>query len=252
LASLLVSVRSPVEARAAVAGGASIIDVKEPSHGSLGRADVRVWQAVRSAVPRSIPLSVALGELNERLASDGPHISADDWAGINFCKLGLAEAPTDWLELWRRMRDELREQANPGPEWVAVVYLDWEAARAPHPEAIIDAVTEIPECRAVLFDTWAKSSGVRLDRSWQPRFQKARDCGRMVALAGSMDVAAIARWKAWQPDVFAIRGAACAGGDRLGPIDTARVARLAEAVRSGEVPGENATGGLVQMSNRTP
>ena len=170
----------------------------------------------------------------------------------HFCKLGLVELPTDWLELWRRMRDELREQANPCPEWVAVVYLDWEAARAPHPEAIVDAVTEMPECRAVLFDTWAKSSGVRLDRSWQPRFQKARDCGRMVALAGSMDVAAIARWKAWQPDVFAIRGAACAGGDRLGPIDTARVARLAEAVRSGEVPGENATGGLVQMSNRTP
>ena len=39
LARLLVSVRSPVEAQAAVAGGAGIIDVKEPSRGSLGRAD---------------------------------------------------------------------------------------------------------------------------------------------------------------------------------------------------------------------
>ncbi len=70
----------------------------------------------------------------------------------------------------------------------------------------------------------------------------ARDCGRLVALAGSMDLEAIARLKAWHPDVFAVRGAACAAGDRLGPIDAGRVARLADAVHSG----------LAQMSNRTP
>jgi uncharacterized protein (UPF0264 family) len=235
-----------------VAGGASIIDVKEPLHGSLGRADARLWQAVRRVVPRSIPCSVALGELNEWLASDRPHVSADHWADIDFCKLGLAEAPSDWLELWRRLRDELREHANPFPLWVAVVYLDWEAAHAPHPEAIIDAATEMPECRAVLFDTWVKSTGVCLDRTWKSRFEKVRDRGRMVALAGSMDVAAISRWKAWQPDVFAVRGAACAGGDRLGPIDADRVARLAEALGSGNGMGRSSRGGLVQISNRTP
>ncbi len=235
-----------------MAGGASIIDVKEPSRGSLGRSDSLVWQAVRSAIPRSIPLSVALGELNEWIVSEQPHTCALDWAGIEYCKLGLAEAPTDWLELWRRLRDALRAQANPFPDWVAVVYLDWEAARAPHPEAIINAATEMPECRAVLFDTWRKSSGARLDRSWKLRVQKVRDCGRLVALAGSMDLAAIARWKAWHPDVFAVRGAACAGGDRLGPIDAGRVACLAEAVRGGAESGENSRGGFAQMSNRTP
>ena len=252
LASLLVSVRSPVEARAAVAGGASIIDVKEPTRGSLGRSDAVVWQAVRSVIPRSIPVSVALGELNDWIGFERPHISAGDWAGIEFCKLGLAEAPTEWLERWRRLRDDLRAQANPFPDWVAVVYLDWEAARAPHPEAIVDAVTEMPECRAVLFDTWRKSSGVRLDRSWKLRVQKVRDRGRLVALAGSMDLAAIAQWKAWHPDVFAVRGAACVGGDRLGPIDAGQVARLALAVRSGAEIGERSRSGLAQTSNRTP
>ncbi len=76
-----------------MAGGASIIDVKEPARGSLGRSDAVVWQAVRSVIPRSIPVSVALGELNDWIGFDGPHISAGDWAGIDFCKLGLAEAP---------------------------------------------------------------------------------------------------------------------------------------------------------------
>jgi (5-formylfuran-3-yl)methyl phosphate synthase len=231
LASLLVSVRSPFEARAAVAGGASIIDVKEPSRGSLGRCDASVWQAVRSAVPRSIPVSVALGELNEWSVSGHPRISASAWAGIAFCKLGLADAPADWKKRWRRLRDELRRQVTPFPNWVAVVYLDWEAARAPHPEAIIEAVTEIPECRAVLFDTWSKSSGARLDCTWKRQVERVRDCGRLVALAGSIDAVAIERWRGWHSDVFAVRGAACAGGNRLGPIDTARVARLAAAAR---------------------
>src|SRR5205807_1071510 len=65
LARLLVSVRSPDEALAAIKGGADIIDVKEPAHGPLGRADAAVWRAVREAVPPSIPVSVALGEWDE-------------------------------------------------------------------------------------------------------------------------------------------------------------------------------------------
>jgi uncharacterized protein (UPF0264 family) len=252
LASLLVSVRSPVEARAAVAGGASIIDVKEPAHGSLGRCDVSVWQAVRSAVPRSIAVSVALGELNEWSVSEHPHISAGAWSGIEFCKLGLADAPADWLTLWRRLRDDLRRRVTPFPDWVAVVYLDWEAARAPHPDAIIGAVTAMRECRAVLFDTWSKTSGARLDCAWKPRVERVRDSGKMVALAGSIDAAAIERWWDWRPDVFAVRGAACAGGDRLGPIDAERVARLAEAIGGAPQRAARARRVQAQMSKRTP
>ena len=44
---LLVSVRSAEEARAALEGGAALIDVKEPSRGSLGSASVE--QRVPSA-----------------------------------------------------------------------------------------------------------------------------------------------------------------------------------------------------------
>ena len=43
---LLVSVRSVEEAEAALAGGADLIDVKEPTRGSLGRADDAVIAAI--------------------------------------------------------------------------------------------------------------------------------------------------------------------------------------------------------------
>jgi uncharacterized protein (UPF0264 family) len=250
---LLVSVRSAVEAQAAMAGGASIIDMKEPSRGSLGRADATTWQAVRAVVRQSMPLSVALGELNDWIHLKPPQIPEDAWSGVDFCKLGLAGAPPDWLARWSRLRRELSEHATPFPGWVAVVYLDWELARAPHPDAIIDAAVTMPECRAVLFDTWSKSNGMRLTESWKPRVERVQNSRRLVALAGSLDAAAIFEWKAWQPDIFAVRGAACFGGDRLQPIEAARVARLVAAldcnIESAELPIDSLA---VQISNRTP
>jgi (5-formylfuran-3-yl)methyl phosphate synthase len=253
LASLLVSVRSPAEARAAVAGGADIIDVKEPLRGSLGRADACVWQDVRAVVPHSIPVSVALGEFNEWLAPEHVQIPETAWAGIDYCKLGLADAPAGWVECWAQTRRDLRNRALDFPDWVAVVYLDWQDARAPHPDTIIRAALGLSECRVVLFDTWSKSTGTRLDRSWKDRVERVQNSGRLVALAGSLDLVAIERLRDWQPDILAVRGAACAGGDRLASIDTARVARLVQAARFRAEP-EFGPGGVVpaQTSNRTP
>ncbi|MGC1717590.1 MAG: (5-formylfuran-3-yl)methyl phosphate synthase, partial [Isosphaeraceae bacterium] len=48
VAQLLVSVRSADEARTALARGASIIDIKEPDHGSLGLAPWSVWRDVHT------------------------------------------------------------------------------------------------------------------------------------------------------------------------------------------------------------
>ena len=253
MARLLVSVRAQVEARAALAGGADIIDVKEPSRGSLGRADASVWQDVRAVVPRSTPVSVALGELNEWLGPDPRPVTESAWTGIQYCKLGLAGAPADWAECWSRVRRDLRIHAESFPDWVAVVYLDWQAVRAPHPDAIIREALGLSECRVVLFDTWDKSAVARIDQSWKPRVERVQNSGKLVALAGSLDLAAIERLRDWQPDILAVRGAACAGGDRLASIDTARVARLVEAARSGADPDPEPDGALTaQISNRTP
>ena len=60
---LLVSVRSAAEACAALAGGAALIDVKEPAHGPLGRASDDVIRAVMDAVGGRCAVSAALGEL---------------------------------------------------------------------------------------------------------------------------------------------------------------------------------------------
>lgn len=235
MAKLLVSVRSAIEAEAALAGGASIIDVKEPSRGPLGRADGSVWREVRLAVPASIPVSVALGELNEWLEPSRLEIPGDLWAGIAFRKLGLSDAGPGWIDQWRDLRERPAPIAvsRPGeprerPSWVAVVYLDWEKARAPDPDTVIRAAGEMEDCSGVLFDTWDKSGRTGVDSRWERWIARVRALGRFVALAGSMDAPAIRRLRYLEPDVFAVRGAACRGGDRHAAIDPERVARLVE------------------------
>ncbi|WP_435021438.1 (5-formylfuran-3-yl)methyl phosphate synthase [Tundrisphaera sp. TA3] len=222
MAGLLVSVRSAEEARAAVAGGASVIDVKEPDLGPLGRAPAPAIRAIRSAVPAAIPVSMALGELGEwRL--DRAH-----GEGIAFRKLGLAGSGPDWEAAWA----EIRGSDPDGPRWVAVAYSDWEIARSPRPDRILEAALDAPEVVGVLVDTWDKSRPGSLDASpgWIAWAERARSGGRFVALAGRLDLAAIARLAPLQPDLFAVRGAACVGGDRRGVVDARRVAELARAV----------------------
>jgi (5-formylfuran-3-yl)methyl phosphate synthase len=232
VAKLLVSVRSKAEALSAVAGGAAIVDVKEPNNGSLGRAPFEVWREVRAVVPQTIPVSVALGELGDWLGVDAVDLPTGAWSGLAYCKLGLSCAPPDWIDLWRERRQRLAESGSVSPAWVAVVYIDWQAARSPAPDAVIDAAGTIDECDGVLFDTWDKSRGSGISLTWKRAVERVRDSGRFVAVAGSLDVDAIGRLAPLAPDIFAVRGAACAGGDRLAPIDPDRVAVLARAAET--------------------
>src|SRR5438067_683406 len=96
---LLVSVRSQAEALAALAGGAGLIDIKEPAHGALGRADTEVIQEIAAAVAGMRPVSAALGEWVE---DTGTMPCAD----LTYIKWGLAgcRRRPDWrAELARRL-----------------------------------------------------------------------------------------------------------------------------------------------------
>ncbi len=150
-------------------------------------------------------------------------------AGIAYVKLGLSDATPGWQERWRLLRNQLAAMCSKPPAWVAVVYADWQKARAPHPDEVICEAIGVDECHGVLFDTWDKSRPSPLDASWKPKTDRVRQRGRFLALAGRIDVGAIERLAALQPEIIAVRGAACIGGDRQGVVDIERVARLAEA-----------------------
>ena len=84
---LLVSVADAAEARAAVEGGADIIDAKDPKTGALGRVSLSVLQAIRETVAPSMPLSAALGEVRfpDEVSAQFDGIDVP----LSFVKLGI-------------------------------------------------------------------------------------------------------------------------------------------------------------------
>jgi uncharacterized protein (UPF0264 family) len=227
---LLVSVRSPAEAEAALAGGADLIDIKEPERGSLGRADDATLNAVLGQVAGRRPVSAALGEL---LSAPEPAAVT----GLSYAKWGLTGWASAGAGDWRRA---LREAAarlrgtDPGCRLVVAAYADWRRAACPSPEEVRAAVEE-EGWGTLLMDTWDKDGSTLLD--WMPPEEVERLCrgcragGVRVALAGSLGVAEIEALRQAAPDWFAVRGAACRGG-RTGTIDARAVRRLAALLAS--------------------
>jgi uncharacterized protein (UPF0264 family) len=219
---LLVSVRSAEEAVEAVKGGASVIDIKEPDRGPLGRASSNTWQAIRQVVPASIPVSVALGELSNWEAT--PSL----YAGIRFQKLGLAGAGADWQARWT----EIRKSEPVEGRWVAVAYADWTEASSPEPFEVLEAAVLAPDCSGILVDTWNKTkpTPLALTPSWREWVDRAHRGGLFFAIAGGLDHQAMARLSPLKPDLFAVRGAACHSGDRHGTIQADRVEELVRTI----------------------
>jgi (5-formylfuran-3-yl)methyl phosphate synthase len=225
MTQLLVSVRSVAEAAAALAGGAAVIDVKEPTNGSLGRADAGTTADVIRFVAGRRPVSAALGELTEDAA---PNI-----AGLKYVKWGLAGCNgLNWRYELAAARHRLRQMPDYGAP-VAAAYVDWERANAPPPQEVAAFAVE-QRWPVVLLDTWKKDGASLFD--WLAPSCVAdlsRRCqadGVRVALAGSLGFDHLELVRDLHPDWLAVRGAVCRSGWRNGIIDPKRIRRLASAL----------------------
>jgi hypothetical protein len=211
------------EAEAALAGGASLIDVKEPARGSLGPADPALVAAVVRWVAGRRPVSAALGELGEAAA-------APDVDGLSFVKCGLAACGAAWKQELAAAAGRWR-QAMPGSGAVAAAYADWQRAESPPPDMIVDFAVD-HGWEVVLFDTWRKDGTTLLD--WLSLAEVARLCRRCreaevrVALAGSLGFEQITKLRVVNPDWFAVRGAVCRDGRRDADVEVSSVRRLVE------------------------
>jgi uncharacterized protein (UPF0264 family) len=232
---LLVSVRDVDEARAALAGGAEIIDVKEPSRGALGKADPAVIAEIVMCVQGSAPVSAALGELREWMADEGSwswsEVLSSALSGLSFVKLGLAgcRERCRWGEDWLHLREGIEACAGQALPWVAVAYADARQAVAPSIEEVIDAAATTG-CRGVLLDTHDKRTGSLTDLCSSIDLQRfadtARTAGLFIAFAGRLRVEHLGRRDLRCADVIGVRSAACNGGDRQQRVDVERVAAL--------------------------
>lgn len=213
---LLVSVRSAAEARAALLGGADLIDVKEPARGALGAADPEVIREVVAAVGGAVPVSAALGEWADWRGEPVP-------SGLSFAKWGMARQAEGDMRPVFEVRMTL---AATSP--VLVAYADFRRADSPDPHWLAEAAVRF-KFPAFLIDTAIKDRSTLLN--WIDPAALARirfrlgDAGVAVALAGSLNEAAIRSLGPLAPDWFGVRGAACVGG-RAGTISGERIRQL--------------------------
>ena len=220
---LLVSVRNAIEAEAALAGGADIIDAKEPLNGPLGRVAPETLRAIAAAVGGAAPVSAALGDIGtDAIRSYAP---ADAYSGVTFVKIGFAGAHGQ-----RRLADDVRAAtASIGAAaLVLVAYADYERADAPSPEELM-TLTDDTEAAGLLLDTFDKE-GAALTTLMTPRrlqefVERGTRRGRFVALAGRLTAGDIESIRGARAEVIGVRGAACDGG-RRGEVSSDRVREL--------------------------
>ena len=236
---VLVSVRDRAEAEAALAGGARVIDVKDPGRGSLGRAGVAGAVSVAAAVDCAAPWTLAAGELAEGVAVLAGWLDAVCGArpaaacGPAAVKVGLAgmvDRP------WRDDLARFHARLPAGCVHVAVAYADHERAAAPTPLDVIAAAAAIG-CPMLLIDTADKQSpglfGLRSVEEIGGWVAAARARGLGVVLAGRIAIGEIPLAAALPIHMVALRSAVCSnagmGDVRLGAVSKPLVAAAVAA-----------------------
>jgi uncharacterized protein (UPF0264 family) len=231
---LLVSVRSAVEVGAAVAGGADIVDAKEPSAGSLGAVSGRVLREIALSLPAGVPLSIALGEPKNVAALEAAMAMLHGLTprpSRAYVKIGLSAAG-DGAEALLSALVDLASRTPIRPSVVAVAYADYVAAGVPAPGTVA-RLAVAAGADGVLMDTWRKDGGDLFQHLAEPALhawiEQVRVAGLLVALAGSLSIKGVRAAAELPADVVGVRGAACVGG-RTGVVSEGRVAELKAAL----------------------
>ena len=234
---LLVSVRSAAEVGAAVAGGADIVDAKEPAAGSLGAVSGRVLGEIALSLPSGVPLSIALGEPKNVAALEAAMAMLHGLTPTPsraYVKIGLSAAG-DGAEALLSALVGLASRTPLRPSVVAVAYADYVAAGAPAPGTVA-RLAAAAGADGVLLDTWGKDGGDLFQHLAEPALhawiEQVRAAGLLVALAGSLSIKGVRAVAELPADIVGVRGAACVGG-RTGVVSERRVAELKAALSQG-------------------
>jgi (5-formylfuran-3-yl)methyl phosphate synthase len=228
---LLVSVRSGAEVESALAGGADIIDAKEPARGSLGPVSDAVLAEILAAVPGERALSIALGDFSapDQLLEALVSRPLAARPGPLYLKLGFAGVSVS-ARIESMIAAAVTVGGSPGVSHriVVVAYADSERAQTAAPDRIREIAAE---CGAwgVLLDTWIKDGrgllGLMDQRCLAQWVERGKDAGLLTALAGELKLEDIEPIGRAGPAVVGVRGAACDGG-RGGTVNASRVRAL--------------------------
>jgi hypothetical protein len=234
---LLISVINEKEAKEAVAGGADIIDVKNPLEGSMGANYPRIIRRIRELVPSGVEVSAAIGDFpnlpgTASLAALGAAVCK-----VDYVKVGLygTRARSDARKLLQRVCEAVKEY-DASIKVIAAGYADYENIGSVNP-LLLPKIAHAVKADGVMIDTKRKNRRKIFDflndSQLKSFVENAHKLDLIAAIAGSLGKEDIVRVYETGADVIGIRGSVCTRRDRVGgKVKKEFVQELANLIRS--------------------
>jgi uncharacterized protein (UPF0264 family) len=223
-----------VEARAALAGGADILDVKNPKEGSLGANFPWAIRAVVDLAEGKVPVSATIGDLDYKpgtasLAALGAAVSGADFIKAGLLGIRTQEQAEEMLEgIVKAVKDY-----DPGKKVVAAGYSDYVRANSVSPMLLPGAAAKAG-ADLVMVDTAVKDGKSTFEFMGEQELKDFISSGHAegleVALAGTIGFEHLELLKRLNPDIIGVRGIVC-GGDRRSAVQAELVEKLMRALR---------------------
>ncbi len=233
---LLISPQNKQEAAQAIAGGADIIDVKNPAEGALGANYPWVIKQIREITPKNIEVSCTLGDVGNHPGAVSLAALGAATLGVDYIKVGLFGVKTiEEAVFLVQKANRAAKECNPQIKIAVAGYADAKSIGAINPLKIPE-IAHKAAAEVAMIDTYIKDGKNLFDhldfQQLNNFVQNAHDYGLEAALAGSLrkqDLPVVARLGA---DIAGLRGAACTDNNRVaGQISKDKVAELVEVVR---------------------
>jgi uncharacterized protein (UPF0264 family) len=233
---LLISPKNETEAAEAIAGGADIIDVKNPEEGPLGANFPWVIKRIRQMAPANIEVSCTLGEMPNLPGSMALAALGAAVTGVDYLKAGLygLKTPQEAVSLMQNVVKAAKDY-NSSIKVVASGYADANRASTVDP-LLVPKIAHQTQADIAMLDTAIKD-GKNLftfltKHQLQNFVEEAHSYGLKAALAGSLLKEDLPVINALGADVVGLRGAACTLSDRVnGRITREKVRELVDAVK---------------------
>jgi hypothetical protein len=232
------------EAFEAIAGGADIIDVKNPREGALGANFPWVIKRIRQLTPRNIEVSCALGDVPNLPGSVALAALGAAMLGVDYVKVGLYGFKTVQEAIYLLQNvNKATKQYNPRIKVAAVGYADAERIDALDPTQIPDIAFKA-HVNVAMLDTAVKDGKNLFTFISAEQLKKFADyshhLGLEVAFAGSLRKEDLPIIYSLGADIAGLRGAACTDSDRVkGELKRSLVEELVEVVKQAEKQHNN-------------
>lgn len=222
MTKMLASVNGGDEAEIALAGGADIVDLKDPAAGALGAVAIDVIRRTVGTVAGRKPVSAVAGDLP--MEPDTIRAKAEEIAatGVDYVKIGFF--PSDDAAACAEALASLAARTR----LIGVLFADLQ------PDFGLLAVLARHGFHGAMLDT-AKKDGRRLLDHLPPDqlhgfVDECRELGLKVGLAGSLEAPDIPRLLPMLPDFLGFRSALCDQSQREGAIELEAVRQIRELI----------------------